>query len=72
MKKDGENKLDTYTRLLEIIFDIRLVVYALAKTALNEGKLLPNTRQEVFNIINKWELEALNDTENQNNSEVDT
>ena len=72
MKKDGENKLDTYTRLLEIIFDSRLVVYALAKAALNEGKLLPNTRQEVFNIINKWELETLNNTENQNNSEVNT
>lgn len=72
MKKDGENKYDTYARLLEIIFDIRLVVYALAKTALNEGKLLPNTRQEVFNIINKWELEALDDIKNQNNSEVNT
>ena len=72
MKKNEENKFDTYTRLLEIIFDIRLVVYVLAKTALNEGKILPNARQKVFNIINKWELEAMDDTENQNGSEVDT
>lgn len=56
---------DSFTRLLEILFDIKTVVYILAKSALASGTVPQGNRAKLFEIINKWELEA-----EQNDSEV--
>lgn len=56
---------DSFTRLLEILFDIKTVVYILAKSALTSGAVPQGNRAKLFEIINRWELEA-----EQNDSEV--
>lgn len=54
-----------FTRILSILFDIKTVVYILAKNALSTGSIPQANRARLFEIINKWELEA-----EQNDSEV--
>lgn len=47
-----------FTRILSILFDIKTVVYILAKNALSTGTIPQANRAKLFEIINKWELEA--------------
>lgn len=49
---------DYFTKILRILFEIKTVVYILAKNALSTGTIPQTNRAKLFEIINKWELEA--------------
>ena len=54
-----------FTKIVRTLFEIKTVAYILAKSALASGTVPQGNRAKLFEIINKWELEA-----EQNDSEV--